>query len=137
MKTTVTNGSASTAPPAIGKRRVGLKPGQKHSGSFKPGHDPRRNLLGPRMSEKKRTFMEACRELTPNALSVLEEAMNDPQAAWRDRMTAAALLIEHGHGKPVDRQVIASLDGSKGGKDIKRLNEAELLQIIAGEMSSD
>jgi hypothetical protein len=137
MKTTVTNGSVSTAPPAIGNRRAGLKPGQTHSGSFKPGHDSRRNLLGPRMSKEKVSFMQACRDKTDNALSVLDEAMNDPNASWRDRMSAAALLLEHGHGKSVDRIAVANLNGNRDSKDFKELSTQELLQIIADETQSD
>ena len=137
MKTTVTNGSVSTAPPAIGKRRAGLKPGQKHSGSFKPGHDARRNLLGPRMSKEKVSFMSACREKTENALSVLDECMNDGNASWRDRTSAAALLLEHGHGKPVDRIAVANLNGNRDGKDMKELSNQELLQIIAEERTKE
>jgi hypothetical protein len=137
MKASPINGTVSTAPPAIGKRRAGLKPGQKHSGSFKPGHDPRRNLLGPRMSKEKVSFMEACREMTENALSVLAEAMNDGNAAWRDRTSAAALLLEHGHGKPVDRIAVANLSGNLKSKDPKQLTTKELFRIIEEHTCSD
>jgi hypothetical protein len=85
------------------------------------------------MSEKKRSFMEACREKTDNALDVLEEAMNDPHASWRDRMSAAALILDHGHGKPVDRQVVASMNGQYGGEDYEPLSDAELTRIIRRE----
>ena len=137
MKTTATNGSVSTAPPTIGKRRAGLKPGQTHSGSFKPGFDSRRNLLGPRMSEKKKSFMQACREMTDNALSVLVDAMNDESASWRDRMAAAALLIEHGHGKPVDKQIIANLDGNLAGRDFTKMTTPELERYVASAIAKE
>ncbi len=113
------------------KRRPGLKPGQRHSGQFKPGYDPRRNLNGPFTSPERRTFMEACREKTENALAVLEAAMNDESASWRDRMTAASLLIDHGHGKPVDRTAVLQLSGSIDG-DGDDLSDAELMRIAAG-----
>lgn len=136
MKTNGINGTVS-GPPSVTPKRRGLKPGQRHSGQFKPGHDPRRNLLGPRMSKEKVSFMQACRDMTDNALSVLEEAMNDPQASWRDRTSAAALLLEHGHGKPVDKQIIANLNGNALSKDPKKLTTKELLQIISDETQSD
>ncbi len=114
------------------KRRPGLKPGQRHSGQFKPGYDPRRNLHGPFTSPERRTFMEACREKTENALAVLEAAMNDESASWKDRMTAASLLIEHGHGKPVDRKVVAEMGGNICEKAAIQLSDEELMQIAAG-----
>ncbi len=114
------------------KRRPGLKPGQRHSGQFKPGYDPRRNLHGPFTSPERRTFMEACREKTENALAVLEAAMNDESASWKDRMTAASLLIEHGHGKPVDRKVVAEMGRNTFENDPVHLSDEELMQIAAG-----
>ena len=113
------------------KRRPGLKPGQRHSGQFKTGYDPRRNLNGPFTSPERRTFMEACREKTENALAVLEAAMNDEAASWRDRMTAASLLIDHGHGKPVDRTAVLLQTGRIDG-DGDDLSDAELMRIASG-----
>jgi len=113
------------------KRRPGLKPGQRHSGQFKPGYDSRRNLNGPFTSPERRTFMEACREKTDNALAVLEAAMNDEAASWRDRMTAASLLIDHGHGKPVDRTAVLNLSARAAG-DGSDLSTQELMRIAAG-----
>ena len=114
------------------KRRPGLKPGQRISGQFKPGYDPRRNLQGPFTSPERRTFMEACREKTENALAVLEAAMNDESASWKDRMTAASLLIEHGHGKPVDRKVVAEMGGGGHETDGTLLTDKELRIIASG-----
>ena len=76
--------------------------------------------------------MEACREKTENALAVLEAAMNDESASWKDRMTAASLLIDHGHGKPVDRKVVAEMGGNTCEKDPADLSTEELMQILAG-----
>ena len=116
------------------KRRPGLQPGQRHSGQFKPGYDPRRNLNGPFTSPERRTFMEACREKTENALAVLEAAMNDEAASWKDRITAAALLLEHGHGKPVDRKVVAEMGGNTFENDPVHLSDEELMQIASGSV---
>ena len=77
--------------------------------------------------------MEACREKTENALAVLEAAMNDESASWRDRMTAASLLIDHGHGKPIDRTAILNLPPADGGdSDGSDLTTAQLRRIAAG-----
>ena len=75
--------------------------------------------------------MEACREKTENALAVLEAAMNDESASWKDRMTAASLLIDHGHGKPVDRTAVLNLSAVYDG-DGDDLSDAELRRIVAG-----
>ncbi len=75
--------------------------------------------------------MEACREKTENALAVLEAAMNDEAASWRDRMTAASLLIDHGHGKPVDRTAVLNLSAGYDG-DGSDLSTQELMRIAAG-----
>ena len=82
MKTTVEGGRLT-------RGRGGLKPGQRHSGQFKPGYDPRRNLQGPYTSPEKRTFIEACREKTENALAGLDACANDDAPSWKDRMTAS------------------------------------------------
>ena len=45
---------------------------------------------------------------------------------------AASLLIEHGHGKPVDRKVIAEMGGDTCEKAAIQLSDEELMQIAAG-----
>ena len=80
--------------------------------------------------------MQACREKTDNALSVLEECMNDPNASWRDRSSAAALLLEHGHGKPVDRVAVANLTGNTE-QPLEELSTQELLRIIEDETQNE
>ena len=81
--------------------------------------------------------MQACRDKTDNALSVLDECMNDPNASWRDRTSAVALVLEHGHGKPVDRLAVAHLSGNALSKDPKQLTTKQLHQIIADETQSN
>ena len=69
---------------------------------------------------------------TNSTSSVLEAAMNDEFASWKDRMTAASLLIEHGHGKPVDRKVVAEMGGNACEQDLVHLSDEELMQIASG-----
>ena len=77
----------------------------------------------------------ACREKTEGALAVLEACIRDEGASWRDRMTAAVLLIEHAHGKQVGRKVVAELGDSGQGRPVEYLTKAELLKITAGDQS--
>lgn len=113
--------------PSPSVRRRGLKPGQTHSGSFKKGHDPRRNLNGPRMTKARRDFMEMCKDHSDEALGVLIQAMQDESASWRDRMSAANTLIEHAHGRPVSRKEIASMGGNLEFKPVRDMTEEELV----------
>jgi len=50
-------------------------------------------------------------------------------------MTAATLLIQHGHGKPVDRKVVAELAVGEQGRPVEHLTQEELLRIAAAELS--
>ena len=105
---------------------AGLKPGQRHSGQFKKGHDPRRHLEGPRSGVTKRSFQELVRAETERAIDFLRDALNDPDAPYSERYKAAELLLAHGHGKPVDRQVVATMEGGGAG----RPSMAALLQQV-------
>jgi len=50
---------------------------------------------------------------------------------------AASLLIEHGHGKPVDRKVVAEMGGNTFENDPVHLSDEELMQIAAGNVLSN
>jgi hypothetical protein len=94
------------------KRKPGPVPGERHPGQFQKG-DPRINRLGgPRKTEQRKTLEQLCREASPRAVAVLEAALDDPHATWRERMQAAEMLIIHGHGRAVDRIQVAQLSGS-------------------------
>ena len=45
---------------------------------------------------------------------------------------AASLLIEHGHGKPVDRKVVAEMSCGGRETDVMQLTDEELLIIASG-----
>lgn len=96
-----------------GKKSPGLKPGQRHSGSFSRGHDPRRHLEGPRPHAHKKHFKEKIRELEDGALSLLESCITDPGAPYRERRAAAELVLGYSQGSVVSRVLQADL-GSQG-----------------------
>jgi hypothetical protein len=94
-----------------GKKRAGLKPGQRHGGQFKLGHDPRRHLGGPTTPTIKKAFKAAIRELEEGAIALLEECITDPSAPYRERRAAAELVLNHSQGMPVNRVLMAEVDG--------------------------
>lgn len=108
----------------------GLKPGQKHSGSFKPGHDPRRHLEGPRRS--KRNFQELVRAHTEEAVNFLRATIDDEDAPYGERYKAAELLLAHAHGKPVDRQVVATMEGTAAGRPSLSALIAQVTPMLEG-----
>ena len=114
------------------------KPGPKsrHSGMFVKG-DPRINCGGrPRKSPQVKALEALCRELTDDAVDVLRDAMTNPKAPLRDRMAAALAILDRGHGKPVDRQQLMTLDiGAIGGQ--AALSDDQLLRIAAGALGQE
>ncbi len=92
-----------------GKKRPGLKPGQKHSGSFR-SVDSRRCTTGPRSSTAKKAFKQKIREMEDGALSFLEYCISDPDAPVRERRAAAELVLAHSQGLPVSRILMAEVD---------------------------
>jgi hypothetical protein len=108
-----------------GRKRRGPKPGQRHSGQFKKGDDPRRWTDGPRIPKVKRQFQEQVREMTDQALEVLAECLEDGNAPWRERRSAAELVLAHGHGAPVSRVLMAQV-GSEGSGGASQLSLEQL-----------
>ena len=120
------------------KGRPGCKPGQVHSGSFVPG-DPRINREGARKSERRRTFEEECRALSPKAINVLEQAMESEDIAWKDRLAAAELMIIYGHGRAVDRIAIQTLGQGAGAADqlAKEVLEQKVRALISRDIKGE
>lgn len=56
-------------------------------------------------------FKNLCARRTKTAVKVLDRIVRgktlrgEPDLTWRDRLTAMQLLMEHGYGKPAQRQV--------------------------------
>lgn len=105
---------------SVGERR-GLKPGQRHSGQFRKGYDPRRHVEGP--SQVKREFKVAIRESAERAVEVLQEILDDTKAPVKERREAAALVIAHAHGSPVNRVLHAEVDQRQQSVDTLSLDE--------------
>ena len=106
--------------PDLGRRRKpGPKPGTRHAGMFQPGQSG--NPSGrPQKTERQRTFEEICRQKSLEALDVLEQAVYDETAPWKDRLHAFSLLSENGHGRPIDRLAVKTMN--EGGANVEESN---------------
>tara|TARA_R110002072_G_scaffold296928_2_gene469276 strand:- start:377 stop:853 length:477 start_codon:yes stop_codon:yes gene_type:complete len=108
--------------------KPGPLPGTRHAGSFRFGHDPRRNLTGPKPSPIRQDFQSKIREHTDLAINALVDCIGDVSAGWRERRAAAELVLNHGHGTPVSRVLMAQ--GETGG-DARQLSTRKLLQRLS------
>jgi hypothetical protein len=92
----------------------GCKPGQKHSGHFSKGFDPRRNTKGNYLYRERASVEQKFREHTETALKALLAVLEDKDAPHKDVVTAANSLLDRAHGKAVDRIQVASLGNDVG-----------------------
>lgn len=92
----------------------GCKPGQKHSGHFSKGFDPRRNTKGNYLYRERASVEQKFREHTETALRALLAVLEDKDAPHKDIVTAANSLLDRAHGKAVDRIQVASLGNDVG-----------------------
>ena len=92
----------------------GCKPGQKHSGHFSKGFDPRRNLKGGYLMRERATVEQKFREHTETALKALLAVLEDKEAPHKDVVNAANSLLDRAHGKAVDRIQVANLGNDAG-----------------------
>lgn len=110
------------------RRRPGLKPGQKHSGSFRRGDDPRR--AGGMKLYDGMTLAQIARLHGPRCIELWVKAMQDESVPWATRIRASELIIERGHGKAIsviDMQVTQN-------KPLHALTTQELEAIAAGDL---
>ena len=95
--------------------------GQKHSGHFKKGHDPRRHVTGPYMQKKRISIEMVCQEKAEKALETLMKVIEDDDAPAKDRVNAANSLLDRAFGKSVDRVQVAQIkDGGGSGAVLTR-----------------
>jgi hypothetical protein len=92
----------------------GCKPGQKHSGHFSKGFDPRRNTKGNYLYRERASVEQKFREHTETALRALLAVLEDKDAPHKDVVTAANSLLDRAHGKAVDRIQVANLGNDVG-----------------------
>lgn len=69
-----------------------------------------------------------CRLRTPDCVRLWGEVLDDPDAALRDRMRAAELLMDRAYGKPMQQAQIAV---AHDARDVRSLSDDELTAIIA------
>jgi hypothetical protein len=126
MHATPQNTALADISPGESPRR-GLRPGQKHSGSFRKGDDPRR--LGGAKVFDGMTLAQIARKHTPECVALLVRAMHSEAVPWPTRIQAANSLLDRGHGKPVS---VIDMTVTQG-KPITSLSLEELEAIAAGE----
>lgn len=102
-----------------------------NTNGFKKGFDanryvPTNNGLVAFHSE----LSELLRAQSLDALTLLVDTMNNPEAALKLRIVAAKEVLDRGIGRPVDRTVVATLDASTG-QDPAQVTTAELEAIVS------
>ena len=92
----------------------GCKPGQKHSGHFSKGFDPRRNLKGQYLLRERATVEDKFRQHSQEALDALLAVLKDSESPAKDVVNAANSLLDRAYGKAVDRVQVATLGNDDG-----------------------
>ena len=92
----------------------GCKPGQKHSGHFSKGFDPRRNLKGQYLLRERTTVEDKFRQHSQKALDALLSVLEDSESPAKDVVNAANSLLDRAYGKAVDRVQVATLGNDVG-----------------------
>lgn len=134
QQTAATKHRAASRRRASGNAKPGPKPGSRHKGMFTKG-DPRINRAGCNVNGITRKTLETlCREHTESAVAFIVSLIDDPAAPENLRLRAACELLDRAHGRPVDRQVVASLSANGSGGSAASLSDAQLLAIIAGAL---
>ena len=80
-------------------RRRGLKPGQRHSGSFQKGFDPKRR--GPEYLYDGMSFSQIARLEAPKCIELWIKCVNDDAVPWAMRLRASELITDRAYGKAV------------------------------------
>ena len=98
---------------------------------FKKGDDPNRYV---RKNEGLMAFHaelgEMLREHSREAVLFMVKTMNDETAALKLRQTAAKEILDRGLGKPVDVTIVRTVNDTGQGKDVAKMSDAELEQMI-------
>ena len=71
------------------------------------------------------------REHTEEAVAVVAAIMNSPECEPKDRLRAADMLLERGHGRPVSTTI--SIPASKKQRELlAKMSDDELIEQIQG-----
>lgn len=127
---------------ALPKRR-GLKPGQRHSGQFRKGFDPKRGQNGPARRSLLEEVSTAAAEHAEGAIAFLADTYKNSEANLKLRIVCAQELLSRGCGTPVSMQVhkMITEDGQEAGKGRMHqlaslpsvsLSDAELTEFLVG-----
>lgn len=76
-----------------------------------------------------RRLDELAREHTESAVTVLAEAMNDPFAETRDRIRAAAEILDRGHGKAVTATIALPANRAQA-RILAGMSDDDLMAIV-------
>ena len=92
---------------------MGLPKGYRHSGQFK-SVDERRWTNGPRNPNgRKQAYEDLVKDKTLDCVKTLMSIVEDPEQSARDRIQACEYVINSAMGKPVDRVMLANMDGTQ------------------------
>lgn len=134
----------------IAPQKRGCRKGQVHSGSFKPGFDPRR--APPLKRDLLQSVADVAQESAPKAIKFLQEVMEDTDQLVKVRLIAAKEILDRSIGQSVSMNVFKQIggnDGLNGGGgngglngDLERLSSSppadltdkQLLNVIQGRL---
>ena len=70
------------------------------------------------------------REHTDRAIRTIAGVMDDPFEEARDRLRAAEMILDRGHGKASQAVIMVPGDKSEIRKQLASMSDAELMQIV-------
>lgn len=105
--------------------KPGPKPGQRHSGQFKPGQTGNPSGFNGLQRMKSKAIEELAREHAAEAVAALVDLLHNGSDSAR--RAAAEALLDRAYGKPVDRQAVLNI--GTGSDQAGELTRAQLLRI--------
>ena len=98
---------------------------------FKKGNDPNRYVpQNVGLTAFYAELGDMLREHSKDAVLFMVNTMNDEKAHPKLRQAAAKEILDRGIGKPVDVTIVRTVSESGQGKDVSKMSDAELEQMI-------